>query len=35
MQLVLPSQRNFFACHMPQTFGMLELGKVIFGLDLK
>ena len=33
MDLVLPSQRNCLACVIPQTFGLLKLGKLALGLD--
>lgn len=32
MELELPPQRKSLACRTPQTFGMLELGKITFGL---
>lgn len=35
MDLELPSQRSCLAYLLPQTFGMLKQGKIIFGLSLK
>lgn len=32
IELEMPSQRNCLASPTPQTFGMFERGKIIFGL---